>query len=106
MVSFDMDGNIYPCELTDWEDEIIGNIYSGEDLFDMIANGIRTKAYFNDRKKNECSCCPWYYYCRGGCSAAIKYRNGNRNGIDEMECKYNKTVYPRIIEHILNNSGV
>lgn len=99
MVSFDMDGDIYPCELTDWPDEKMGNIKDGIPLREIIESSL-SKPYFHKKENAECTDCPWQYYCRGGCSAAIKY-TGHKTTIDTLECTFNKNLYPLLIEALL-----
>lgn len=102
MVSFDMDGLIYPCELTDWADECLGSIYSGADLCELVRAAIPKKAYFQEKKKPECDDCPWWYYCRGGCSSAVKYLNQQHAAaVDECECTMNKSMYPLLVSLLL-----
>ena len=104
MVSFDMDGNIYPCELTDWPDERLGNISDGEDLCELVARAIAAdKPYFRAKEKKECAECPWLYYCRGGCSSHIKYLHLENHGdiVDEAECALNKAMYPLLVKALL-----
>lgn len=103
MVSFDMDGNIYPCELTDWPDECLGNIAEGRDLCDMVEKAIETHPYFCEKRKPECERCPWWFYCRGGCSSAVKYINQCGNGVDECECSLNLAMYPLLTKLLLEN---
>lgn len=105
LVSFDKKGNIYPCELTDHSDVIIGNIYEEEDLQKLIKNNRSTEKYFETKKTDECNNCSYYCFCRGGCSAAIKY-NDYKCDIDTDECRTNKVLYPKLISLILNNPKI
>lgn len=102
MVSFDMDGNIYPCELTDWPDECLGNVDDGRDLIDMVLESSE-HPYFNTKHKEECDQCPWWYYCRGGCTSAVKYIQPRIEGVDETECAMNLTLYPLLTKLLLQN---
>lgn len=101
MVSFNKKGEIFPCEMIDYADEKIGSILD-EDLIDVVNNAIETAKYFKTKTSNQCRQCPWWYYCKGGCHAAIKYRNNSYEGIDEIECQINQKLYPMIIDLILN----
>ncbi|MBQ3484676.1 MAG: radical SAM protein [Clostridia bacterium] len=106
MVSFDMDGLIYPCELTDWADECLGSIYSGADLCDMVRAAIPKKAYFRQKHKTECDDCPWWYYCRGGCSSAVKYLSQQGTAaVDECECTLNRSMYPLLAALLLRRGA-
>ena len=102
MVSFDMDGGIYPCELTDWPDERLGTITDGRDLDEMIAAAIPGRAYFREKKKEACGRCPWWYYCRGGCSSAVKYLGREGDTADECECRINCAMYPLLVRLLLD----
>lgn len=102
MVSINKEGNIFPCEMTDFPSESIGNLDQGKDLQIMIKEAIaQKKGYFNERSISECETCPWWYYCRGGCATAVKYQSDNYEGIDKLECVTNKTIYPLLVDIIL-----
>lgn len=104
MVSFDMDGLIYPCELTDWADECLGSIDDGTDLCELVRAAMPEKAYFRKKEKSECGECPWWYYCRGGCSSAVKYLNQQHAAtVDECECTMNKSMYPLLVALLLRH---
>lgn len=102
MVSFDMDGNIYPCELTDWSDECLGNVDDGRDLIDMVREAYG-HPYFRSKSKDACDQCPWWYYCRGGCTSAVKYLRPQIEGVDETECAMNLTLYPLLTQLLLQD---
>lgn len=102
MVSFDIQGNIYPCELTDWQDECMGNIADSIDLCEVVNRSLHTKPYFMEKHIDECDSCPWWYYCKGGCSSSIKYRKLKHPCVDEAECQLNKTIYPLLVKKILS----
>ena len=106
MVSFDRKGRIFPCEMTDFEEESIGTICSKRDLIDIINSAVHSKEYFKEYKTNECNTCPWWYYCRGGCHTAIKYKEDSYVGIDNIECKINKKLYPLLIETIIKKPSL
>ena len=103
IISFDMNGNIFPCEMTDYPDVRIGSIYEKQSLISLIENARLTNAYFAERQKPECAVCPWRAFCKGGCTSRMHYVNQPRN-VDEIECALNKTIYPRLIERILNGN--
>lgn len=102
MVTFDSDGNIYPCELTDYKEEIIGNIKQQEDLSFLIEKGMETQTFFIKDHDDECNDCSFWVYCRGGCSSAVKYRDNKNIMIDTTECNVNKFFYLQLIDLILN----
>ncbi len=108
LLSIDMSGNIYPCEMTDYKNVKIGSIYeegklsSNSYLIKQINRSKKTNIYFQEKLNDECKNCPWHYYCQGGCTSRIIYSNGKMK-YDEVECELNKILYPRIIEQILKN---
>lgn len=54
MIVFDMDGNIYPCELTDDASFVIGSIYKKESLIEQIKMTIdKDKAFFKMKKQSS-----------------------------------------------------
>jgi len=108
LLSIDMKGDIYPCEMTDYKDVKIGSIYkdgkisSNLDLVKQINKAKKTNKYFEKKTNKECKSCPWNYYCKGGCTSRIFYSNGKMK-YDEIECVFNKVIYERIIKQILNS---
>ena len=99
MIVFDMNGYIYPCELTDYVEERIGNIKDG-DLLELINSAKNTKDYFKKKEETDCLFCSWKYFCKGGCSIKAKLA---KSKIDKLECAINSTLYPIMIDSILNN---
>lgn len=98
IVSFAPDGHIYPCEMTDFKDESLGTIFNC-DLCASIADAEKTHLYFADKRISDCDTCPWWAYCKGGCSSKVRYQNGN--GVDEVECQINRTLYPILAKEAL-----
>lgn len=105
MVSFDLNGNIYPCELTDWPDECMGNIADGTDLCRIVEQAVATQPYFQPKHIDACDDCPWWFYCRGGCSSAVKYRHLQPPCVDESECQLNRSLYPLLVKKILSGEA-
>ncbi len=101
ILSFDMNGDIYPCEMTDYPEVKLGSIYSDSDLIALIKKANYINPYYKIRKKEECNACPWWCFCKGGCSSRVHYINQS-DRVDEIECVLNKTIYPQLIDHILN----
>ena len=101
IISIDRNGDIFPCEMIDFQEEKIGSIYENEQLEDQIKKSISDHLFFKPKKDEECQKCPWWCYCGGGCSSRNRYA-GRDGCIDKVECKLNKTIYPRLIEAILN----
>lgn len=100
-VSFSQDGNIYPCELIGNEINCIGNIDEEKDLAELIENAINSKPYFKEKTSSKCEKCPYYIFCKGGCTASAMSYNKNPGEIDDMECNFNLAIYPLIIETLL-----
>ncbi len=105
MVSFDTKGNIYPCEMTDYPEECLGNIETDKNLISLI-EGRQGKGYFAQKNLNGCKDCPFFYYCGGGCTTAIIYQKGKVEGVDELGCAFNKTIYRQLIQFILNKPAM
>lgn len=101
-VTFDSQGNIYPCELTQSPEDLLGNIEDGEDLSELIFNSNKRQSFFIKDQKDQCNECNFWCSCRGGCSSAVKYKKDKNTKIDEIQCSVNKYIYPKLIELILN----
>lgn len=101
IISFDQEGNIFPCEMTDFLEEKIGSIYDGANLTDQISKAVHKNRFFLPKKDVRCDGCPWWYFCQGGCSSRNRYL-GRDGEIDTTECALNRTIYPRLVEWILN----
>lgn len=97
MISFNKEGDIFPCEMSDFESEKIGNIYENKDLIEMVRKSINVSELYKERKIKECDDCPWWYYCRGGCKANKIYQYSFAKNIDKYECVFNKIIYKKII---------
>ncbi len=106
MIVFGMDGNIFPCELTDYSDECLGNIYDGISLIDMVKSAENTKSYFKKKHVDRCDDCAWYYYCRGGCTVRVMSTGENPPAIDKTECAVNTVLYPLLINLILTKPDI
>lgn len=109
LISIDANGNIYPCEMMDYKDVLLGSIYvnnevsNGTNFDDIIKANKENNVYFKDKGVPKCNKCPWKYYCNGGCTSRIYYA-GNKDKIDKVECEFNRIVYPRLIEQLLSSS--
>lgn len=101
MVVFDTKGNIFPCDVTDFPEEKIGNISDSQNLNELLRLAIEKKSYFIKKESIECLKCPWQHFCQGGCTVHVKCDGEKPGSIDHIECAANKTLYPRIIELIL-----
>ena len=100
-ISFGMDGRIYPCETIGSDDNCIGSISTHPDLVKAIEESLDRLPFFKERRTEACAGCRLSPYCRGGCFSSISARA--YSGHDLMECAYNKAIYNRIEECILEN---
>ena len=103
ILSFNQEGEIFPCEMTDFAKEKIGLIYSGYSLDEMISNAEQKNLFFVPKEAEKCLNCPWWCYCRGGCTSRNRYI-GLVGKPDECECALNRVIYPRIVEGILDGT--
>lgn len=103
MITIDVNGDIYPCDVTDFPEEKIGSIYSDLDLPEMVRDAMNKKSYYTVKSDEKCDTCPWKHFCNGGCTVRIKCAGGQRGMIDENECVANQVMYPRIIQLIQEN---
>lgn len=101
-VTFDSKGNIYPCELTQCPEELLGNIEDNSNLNELILNSNKRQSFFIKDQEDQCKECSFWCGCRGGCSSAVKYRNDPNTNIDQIQCSVNKHIYPKLVELILN----
>lgn len=99
-LSFDRFGNITPCDLTDFEDLRFSSVYDEPALLSQKISSFRSHNTFFKMEADECRVCQWYFFCRGGCPAARKYKKQLRKE-DEVECIRNRTLYPLLIQLIL-----
>lgn len=100
--SFDMIGNIYPCDLVDNPELTIGNITENLTFSQMIE---RCNNKFYSYKYNEkyCSDCEYHFFCKGGCPAMNIFNNTD---VDIVECLRNKYLYKRLINIALEQPGL
>lgn len=102
-ISFDQNGNFYPCEQIGDKSNMLGNIYENDDLLKCIEEGKKIKPFYIERDLKECSDCPFIYFCKGGCRSSAAFNGRKPEEIDLYECKINKKIYPKLIELILEN---
>lgn len=104
MIAFDQDGRIYPCDVTDYKEESIGNVHTGGDLIELVETAKKQERdFFHEKHSDDCDKCPFRFFCKGGCTTAIKYKLGKVEGVDRQECLANLSLYPRLINIILTN---
>lgn len=101
MIVFDMEGRIYPCELTDTPKESIGNIDEDKNLIKIVKEAINQRTYFIPKKAEECNSCDWYVYCKGGCTVRAMSTRKFPPAVDEVECAIDSVLYPELIRLIL-----
>ena len=62
------DGSLYPCDFYVLDSWRLGSIYEDKSLTQIIAGEVATSFYEKGRSKpEECSSCPWFRCCFGGC---------------------------------------
>lgn len=102
MIAFDQEGRIFPCDVTDYKDEAIGDVHTGGDLIELVKKAKNEhRDFFNKKVDTKCDDCPYWAFCKGGCTTAIKYKTGKVEGIDRQECAANRSLYPQLIKIIL-----
>ena len=108
LISFGMDKNLYPCELTDFREYILGTIYDDQNIKRLVTTAIEKNEikFFDKKEKPDCEKCSWWPYCKGGCTSAVIYKDEPTKKVDEVTCTLNKVLYPKIIELILSDSKI
>jgi len=106
LITFDSEGGIYPCDVTDYPEERLGSVYSGEPLTELLRREIPLKPYFTGKYSEACGTCPWRPYCRGGCTVHTKCLHLPAGSVDPIECAVNRAVYPRLAELILTRPEI
>lgn len=102
MIAFDQDGRIYPCDVTDYKEESIGDVHTSGDLIELIKTAkAENRDFFTKKHSENCDLCPFWFFCKGGCTTAIKYKLGKVEGVDHQECLANLSLYPQLIDIIL-----
>ncbi len=101
MLTFDANGDIFPCDVTDFPEECMGNIADDGAAVRMVERAMEEKPYFARKHAEECDACPWWIHCRGGCTVHVKCAGGRAGETDAIECSVNKGIYPRLAELIL-----
>ncbi len=103
-ISFDQQGNIYPCEMIGRPEFCLGNIADEQnDLIELISSAQGQNEYYTPREIDTCGDCPYLYFCRGGCKASCLAYGQKPCQIDRIECALNRRLYPRLIELILTD---
>jgi len=103
MVTFGMDGRIYPCDLSDRPELAMGSIEYSEDLLSMVMRNRAINPFFRQKMSNRCLLCDWRSFCSGGCTAM---RLGQSTWTDGTDCIRNETLYPLLVDVILKNPQI
>lgn len=106
MISFNYKGDIFPCQMSDFETEKIGNIRDKKDLIELINRTIETSELYKEVKIEKCDKCPWWYYCKGGCKSNRVYKYFFSKTVDKHECVYNRVIYQKIVDLILEKPEI
>ena len=106
MIAIDQEGRIFPCDITDYKEEAVGSVHDGKDLVELLEKAHNKSDFFNEKSSERCKNCPWWFYCKGGCTTAIKYKKGKVSGVDSLECVSNRAAYPELVRVILEEPDV
>jgi uncharacterized protein len=106
LITFDMDGNIFPCDVTDFPEEKIGSIYDGRSLGEIVKDAVKKNSYFAPKMSELCLDCPWRCYCQGGCTVHIKSSGEHMSKVDMIHCSTNRELYPQLVQLILQKPNV
>jgi uncharacterized protein len=102
MLSFGLDGGIYPCDLTDNKELMLGTIYDNRELIPTLQkNRQQSHPFFVSKKNENCKTCLWNIFCKGGCTTAM-LNNGKNQVVDMADCIRNQILYPLLIELMLS----
>ena len=105
IISIDQSGDIYPCEMTDFQEEKISTIKDEPNfLLGKISEKSSDSNYYRIKFKKDCKNCPWHFFCRGGCASRIQYQGSGT--VDEFECVVNQTLYPLLSDLILREPNI
>lgn len=92
-ISFDVNGNIYPCDSFLGTDYCIGNIEKG--LNDILRNKILNASIFN---RKQCSECWARYICGGDCYHNSLLTNNNIYTPDPLYCELAKFLIKKSLD--------
>lgn len=95
MIVFDMYGNIFPCELSDTQNESIGSIYDHITLPKIIK-----RDFYVAKTDEQCAKCFWHPFCKGRCMVRTISAKKRPPDIDEIECAVNTSLYPALTKLI------
>lgn len=101
MLSFGMDGGLYPCDLTDIEELKLGDIESSLDLLEIVGGQKNTHPFMTIQVPSVCRSCEWRFFCAGGC-VSMRLLESKVSEPNSPDCIRNRIIYPKLIELILN----
>ncbi len=104
MLSFGIDGGIYPCDLTDHAELKLGDIYSKKSLNATISSQVFSNPLLKLQRPYRCNDCSWQAFCDGGCKTMRLFNLNNE--FDQADCIRNQTLYPLLIELIMNDPEI
>ena len=104
MLSFGMEGGVYPCDLTDYPEMRLGDVRLAEGLADMVSRRAASHPFLSMTLPAACAVCPWRVFCGGGCTS-MRLQGGGGDS-DPADCIRNRTLYPLLIELILNEPQI
>lgn len=58
MIAFDQQGLLYPCDVTDYKEEAIGDVHEKKDLLRLVETAKNSRDFFNPKHSGECDSCP------------------------------------------------
>jgi len=97
------DGTIQGCDMIpDKYSPVLGDIWKGIDKLDKLDATIAQINKFSD----SCKQCPWFYFCRSGCTGASGSDEVSCNQKHSLSCAIGKTMYPLLLEKLLTDGGV
>lgn len=96
------DGTIRGCDMIpDKYSPIIGDIWTGIDKLEKLDVDIA----YTDRFYHKCKQCPWFYFCRSGCTGASGSDEESCKQKHALSCAISKTMYPLLLEKLLTDKG-
>lgn len=104
MLSFDMEGGIYPCDRVDSPELRLGGVATSPDVAAMLGCQRGTHPFLSLELPPVCGECDWRRFCGGGCRS-MRLQQG-RQEPDAADCQRNRILYPQLIELILNKPEV
>lgn len=108
LLAFDVDGNIYPCDLMFGVDKFkLGNIADSTVLSDLIEKSpvVRELNEHVVEAIPRCSKCQWRNFCGSSC-AAVTFRHYNTIYREHPLCKFYMVMWEKILWKIYEEAGI